>query len=150
MKCTWITDKDNPSHCNQDASVWNNFAVCEEHLESLRYKLESMKRGTAVQTGKFHGVNKFPGLCYTALLPSGKIKIGYVNDNQRLKARVTDLSREHGGAVVLLKVIDGGFVAEASLHTRFQEDRMPGPGELFSYSPRIAQFIEDDSDLGNL
>lgn len=60
MKCSWIEDKDNPSQCKADASVWSNFPVCEKHLEMYRGKLESMKRISAVQSSKIHGVSSFP------------------------------------------------------------------------------------------
>lgn len=149
MKCSWIEDKDNPSQCQREGEVWSSFVVCEEHKDSYRSKLLNQSRFTAIQSSKVLGVSSFPGLCYTVLLPNGSVKIGYSNTESLLRTRMTNLRREHG-PLVELKVISGGFVAEACLHQRFSHLRIPGSGELFSYGIEIAQFVEDPDDLGDL
>lgn len=150
MNCSWIEDRDNPSQCQREGEVWSSFAVCEEHKNSYRHKLLSQSRGTAIQSSKVLGVSSFPGLCYVALLPTGAVKIGYSNTEKLLNTRMTSLRREFEGPIVTLKVIEGGFVAEACLHQRFNHLRLPGPGELFSYGREIAEFVEDPSDLGDI
>ena len=51
-----------------------------------------------------------------------------------------DLNREVG-PIVHLATVPGGFVQEAVLHEKFLADRVPGPGELYYYSPDIAEYV---------
>ncbi|OXR39570.1 hypothetical protein B7C42_08362 [Nocardia cerradoensis] len=51
------------------------------------------------------------------------------------------LKLQYKAPVIKLAVIQGGFVAEAVLHDMFKEDRLPGYGERFTYTPRMAEYL---------
>ena len=105
--------------------------------------MDLRSRTAAVQSAKFHGLDKFPGICYIALLPDGSIKIGYSNTEELLEKRFKDLRRDYKAPVIPLATLKGGFVAEAVLHDKFKEHRLPGRGERFAYSPEIAHYVAE-------
>ena len=134
--CSYLV---NGQPCEAAGTPYYNFAVCDEHKASLEW----LKRATALQAASQHPLEAFPGVCYIALLPDGTVKIGYSNSDDLYHKRKQSLSREYGAPVVELLKMPGGFVAEAMLHDRFKELRIPGPGERFNYSPDIAEFIAE-------
>lgn len=139
MYCVYLIDGESP--CGDHASKYANFYLCDEHIESMRSLMASRGRTAALQAAKQHELSAFPGICYIVLLPDGAVKIGYSNTDELLKKRITTLSREYKAPVVTLAKVPGGFVAEAVLHDKFQEYRLPGKGERFTYSPEIAKYI---------
>jgi hypothetical protein len=102
--------------------------------------------GLVQQSLKYHPLSSFPGYCYFARLPDGIIKIGYSNTASLMHHRMRSLSKQYGDEVVLLKHIEGGFVAEALMHDKFKDDRLPGPGERFSPSSTLLAFINAIDD----
>ncbi|GAA3500293.1 hypothetical protein GCM10019016_073990 [Streptomyces prasinosporus] len=94
----------------------------------------------------YSGVESFPGYCYFLLLPGETVKIGYSNTEETLKRRIKDLTREcekefGPGSCEVLAVIKGGYAAEAVLHHRFRDSRIPGYGERFHLSDDILDFL---------
>lgn len=140
--CSW-THKESGTPCGKEATVYSNIPLCVEHIESLRGYFGTRSRTAALQAAKHHSLSEFPGLCYIVLLPDGNVKIGYSNTDDLLAERFKALGREYEAPVVKLAVIPGGFVAEAVLHDRFKEYRLPGLGERFSYSAELAEFIHE-------
>lgn len=138
MNCSYLIEGQ-PCGAATDFSYWN-FAVCEEHVNSLY----SIKRSNALQAASQHQLDAFPGICYIVLLPDATVKIGYSNTEALFSRRITDLTRAAGAPVILLLKIPGGFVAESVLHERFKDSRIPGFGERFAYSPEIAAFIAEN------
>lgn len=104
-------------------------------------KGEKRLRSLINQSLRYHTLDDFPGFCYFALLPDGCIKIGYSNTEPLVKSRMKSLSRQYSAPVIPLAVIKGGFVAEAYMHQRFEEYRLPGDGERFTYSAEMAEYI---------
>lgn len=140
MKCSW-TEHDSYESCDEDASLYRNLPLCEDHLETHKSHLVDQVGATARQSADYHELSSFPGKCYFVLLPDGNVKIGYSNTDELLAKRMGALARVYHAPVIPLCVIDGGFVAEAVMHHRFREDRLPGNGERFRYSPAMAEFI---------
>ena len=136
MLCAWVSDGE---QCSEPAETYRNIPLCPEHQHEQVRRFGS----TARQAARLHGLSSFPGFCYFALLPDSTIKIGYSNTEELLSKRFKDLSREYGAPVVKLAVIQGGFVAEAVMHENFKDDRLPGVGERFKYSPDMARFIAE-------
>ncbi len=125
--------------CEAETSlVYRNFAVCEDHFDNL----VSIGRSAAVQAAEYHQLYEFPGICYVVLLPDGSVKIGYTNTEKLYRKRMSNLKSKYQAPVIQLTRLKGGFVAEAYLHERFKESRLPGVGERFAYSAEIADFIE--------
>src|SRR5690606_8624621 len=137
LTCGWV-EHDEP--CGESDEVYMNLALCPIHKEEHRGKVNFLKGSTARQAAKSHPLEAFPGWCYFVLLPDGSVKIGYSNTEKLLKTRFTVLNREVG-PIVKLAVIPGGFVAEAVMHERFKESRLPGKGERFRYTPEMAEFL---------
>jgi len=133
--CCWILNRE--KQCGEEATLFRNLFLCEDHIKDYFSRM----RQTALQSAEHHELSDFPGLCYVALLSSGKIKIGYSNTEKLLHKRIQNLGYSTGGPVVVLKTMRGGFVAEAVLHERFKEHRVPGNGELFEYCSEIADFV---------
>lgn len=126
-------------NCEALASLtYRNFAVCEVHFDDLA----SIGRSAALQAAEHHELSDFPGICYIVLLPDGAVKIGYTNTESLYRRRMSNLKSEYKGSVIQLTRLPGGFVAEAVLHERFKEYRLPGKGERFAYSAEIAEFVE--------
>lgn len=131
--CCW-TAKGVP--CGEPAKVRRCIPLCVAHeRDSLGFS-----RSTILQAASVHGTEVFPGFCYFALLPSGDVKIGYANTIPLLKQRFRKLTVKYG-QVFQLAVMPGGFVAEAVMHERFRDCRKPGLGELFTYTPAMAEFV---------
>ena len=127
--------------CGEPGELYSSFYVCDLHLDMLRVRNQTSTRLFALQTSKYHELDKFPGFCYIALLPDGNVKIGYSNTEKLLEGRMKSLSRQYQAHVLPLAVIAGGFVAEAVLHDKFKEDRLSGNGERFKYTAQIAEYI---------
>jgi len=144
LTCSWINDKSDEVACGLEGNFYNHQALCEAHLQDTKDRVENLKRSAALQSAKIHGYDKFPGFCYFALLPDGCVKIGYSNTIDLLNNRIKVLSREYKAPVVPLKIISGGFIAEAVMHDRFKHLRLPGNGERFQYGPDIAEFVASD------
>lgn len=141
MTCVWY-DYDSKTYCgNEDSQVHNHVELCAEHKEVQRVKWESKGRGNILRSLDYHPLDAFPGFCYIALMPDGLIKIGYSNTDELYGKRLVSLSRQAGAPVIELAKIPGGFVAETYLHEKFRAYRVPGPGERFTYSPEIAEYI---------
>lgn len=142
ISCSW-TDFDADEMCGEDAHIHWCIPLCDEHIkdyeQSVAYRVERAFNPAI----RHHGLGSFPGFCYFVLLPDGAVKIGCSSTKVLLERRFRDISRDAKGPIVELLVIPGGYVAEAVMHGRFREDRLPGTGERFRYSPAIAQFIED-------
>ena len=128
--------------CGDEAEVYRNLPVCNDHREELRRSYRTNVQALAKQTLNFYTYEDFPGICYIILIPGGIVKIGYSNTEETYAGRLKKLTREHGPLVELLR-LPGGFVTEAHLHSLFSNDRLPGNGELFRYSEDIASFIRE-------
>lgn len=139
MECCFLVEDE---LCGGDAAKFMNVPLCETHQEHFRRFNNSVAQSEAARAANYHPLDSFPGFCYIVLLPSGLVKIGYSNTEKLLRNRLTDLRREYGPLVVLATV-KGGFVAEAVLHKRFSNYRVPGKGELFLYSYELAEYINE-------
>ncbi|MEU2267163.1 GIY-YIG nuclease family protein [Streptomyces olindensis] len=94
----------------------------------------------------YSGIETFPGYCYFLLLPGEAVKVGYSNTEETLRRRIKDLTRElekeYGpGSCEVLAIIKGGYAAEAVLHHRFRNSRIPGHGERFHLTDDILDFL---------
>ncbi len=139
MECCFIIEDE---LCGGEADKYMNVPLCETHQEKLRSFSNHVANSRAALAAKYHPLDSFPGFCYIVLLPSGLVKIGYSNTEKLLKKRMNDLRSQHGPLVVLA-TLQGGFVAEAVLHRRFEAYRVPGRGELFLYSAELAEYINE-------
>ena|SRR5690606_3461051 len=138
--CSWV-DKDTLAICgNRDASVYGNQYLCNRHTEDVRDYRYYLKRANALQAAKVIPYDQFPGYCYVILLPDDLVKIGYSSSEDGLNDRLRKHRKSYGEATLLAR-LPGGFVAEAVLHDRFKHDRLPGVGEVFTYSEAIREFI---------
>ena len=144
MECCWFDEK----QCSLEAEVFRNIPLCETHIDLFQKRSYRDKTSTAIQSSNYHPIESFPGICYIVLLPTGYVKIGYSNNEKLFENRLKDLSRQYEAPVVLLAKLPGGFVQEAVLHREFEDDRIPGPGEVFRYSPLIAKFISNAKKQG--
>ena len=131
-----------------EAEVFRNIPLCETHIDLFQKRSYRDKTSVAVQSSKYHPIQSFPGTCYIVLLPTGYVKIGYSNNEKLFESRLKSLSRQYEAPVVLLAKLPGGFVQESVLHRKFEDDRIPGPGEVFQYSPQIAKFIANAKKQG--
>jgi len=124
-----------------------NIPLCGEHRLVQKSRVAVARGSLARQAANYYPLDEFPGFCYFALLPDSSVKIGYSNTETLMSKRFKALGRQHGGPVVKLAVVPGGFVAEAVMHDRFAESRIPGDGERFRYTTDIASFIADSQAL---
>lgn len=139
MECTFLGE--DGSACGDPASSYMNIPLCDEHREVTKGRVDSRARTAALQASQHHPPSAFPGTCYVALLPDGKVKIGYSNSDELLRRRYQVLSREYKAPVIPLAELPGGFVTEAVLHDKFKDYRLPGAGERFTYSPEMAEYL---------
>lgn len=140
MACTWY-DSSSDAPCGAESKITSNLNLCPDHREVIRSKWESKGKTEILRTLNYHPLEAFPGVCYIALMPDGLVKIGYSSTDKLYEKRIKALSRQSGAPVIELATVRGGFVAEAFLHDKFQEFRVEGPGERFTYSPEIAQYL---------
>lgn len=138
MECVYLDDSYQP--CGAPATVYRRTYLCDEHIEWNRQFQYRLARSAALQSVNYHDLDEFPGLCYIVLMPDATVKIGYSNTEETLDRRLKKLGSSKS-PVVKLAVIKGGFVAEAVLHEKFNDSRIPGKGERFRYSPEMAEYI---------
>lgn len=139
FRCGYVQ---NHETCSEETSnTYFSLAVCEEHRAILARNLSDLKGSTARQSANHHELSDFPGYCYFALMPDASVKIGYSNTPELLGKRFKNISKDAGSHVIPLAVIRGGFVAEAVMHHRFQEDRIWEESERFRYTPAMAEFL---------
>lgn len=143
MRCAFIVDQESGELCGESAESYMQVPLCEEHAHSMRRAVDGRGRRNALQAVKYHPLEAFPGFCYVVLLPDGFIKIGYSNTDRLLDDRLKGLSWEYKAPVTTLAILPGGFVAEAVLHNRFKDSRIPGKGERFRFSPEMAEFLAE-------
>lgn len=139
MNCTWVDDAGEA--CGEPAEVYMNLVLCSEHTGEQQSRTALARGSLARQAAQYYDLNQFPGLCYFVLLPDGNVKIGYSNTEKLLRKRLLTLGRQYGAPVVKLAIIEGGFVAEAVMHDRFKESRLPGLGERFRYTAEMAEYL---------
>lgn len=148
MECCWLNTGN--STCGAPAGRWGNFFLCPEHQEAHRQRMIQNAGGTARQSAQYHDLSAFPGFCYFAALPFDRsrkgldafvVKIGYSNTRELVDERMKSLTRQYDALVKPMLIIPGGFVAEAVMHDRFRESRLPGAGERFTLLPDIAQYL---------
>ena len=144
MECCWFDEK----QCSLEAEVFRNIPLCETHIDLFQKRSYRDKTSIAIQSSNYHPIESFPGTCYIVLLPTGYVKIGYSNNEKLFESRLKSLSRQYEAPVVLLAKLPGGFVQESVLHRKFEDDRIPGRGEVFQYSPQIAKFISNAKKQG--
>jgi hypothetical protein len=113
--------------CGAEASFYHNFMLCDPHQIEMSSKIGQ----TARQAAGYYPLGAFPGWCYVVQMDDGYIKVGYSNNDETLGRRIDDLK-----PLAVLFVIPGGFVAEAILHERLSDCRVPGRGERFDCSMR--------------
>lgn len=143
-RCVYVAG-DGEDPCGAEATLYSNFFLCPEHQDVQRGKMGSGLRRVANQSLGYHSPEDFPGICYMVLVPGGLVKIGYSNTEERYAKRLKELTNKLGPVVEILKM-PGGFVLEAHLHSKFKDESVPGPGELFTYSERIAKYVKHVSD----
>jgi hypothetical protein len=81
---------------------------------------------------KFAGASHLPGWTYIVRLPNDNLKIGYTgkvnqlgfSEEFGLSKRFQAAEREHGGLVVPLAVLPGGYTLETELHEKFNDLRL--------------------------
>lgn len=144
--CNWLIDNSSEM-CGEPATPYANLLLCLDHQDRIRARASSGAGTVARQSAKYHPFYTFPGLCYFALLPDGKVKIGYSNTPTTITERMKALGRQYGAPLIKLAVIKGGFVAEAVMHDRFKDSRCSGIGERFNYTAEMAQFLDSLTDL---
>lgn len=135
--CAWI---ENETVCTNAGIVgfWP-IALCSDHSLAFDRKLAMTKTTTLRQSARVLGSDAYPGYCYIVLLGDATIKIGYSNTEATLAVRLHTLGTETGSCTVL-RVLPGGFVAEAVLHDRFSEFRDWTGSERFRVCPEILEF----------
>lgn len=142
LRCCWLDPEDIP--CGDPAEPHRNLPLCPVHVETTQARARSGVQRLARAAMRYHGLFEYPGFCYFVLLPDGTVKIGFSHTEELLFARTKNLSRQYGAQVVPLRVIRGGFVAEALMHDRFDHLRLPGNGERFELRDELAEYLAAD------
>lgn len=141
MDCSWTEDDD--SYCDGEITLrWKHIPLCEFHRTMLGVQVNSVIDS---HIAKLYEIGQLQfhssGYTYIALLPSGRIKIGYSGRAEILKDRWTKLSREFDGRLTILAVLDGGRTLEACLHYQFGRHRIPdSPLEQFNPDDELLEY----------
>jgi|SRR5882672_8196478 len=142
MICRYYENKEGIL-CGEPAEIKYHVPVCPDHSIAIFLHRSFNANGkihelVALNPSIIHA----PGQTYIIGLPNGRVKIGFTaGETMGLLKRYQDISRENRQKVNPLATIKGGWTMESLLHYRFNDSRVAGKGEQFTYSGELFEFI---------